>query len=106
MKLITINFDDNGRVSSVAMELPAEQVKFLEEHSADLGFRFFEVDGTVTLDSQEARAVSDFVGRFSPVTSPNYEVTAAIYTFFDFVVHTICDYAEEILEEWNEDDEA
>lgn len=106
MKLLSITFDDNGRVFSVAMELPPEQVKFLEEHSADLGFRFFEVDGTVTLDSEEARAVSDYVGGLSYVTSPNYEVTSAIYNFFNIVVHTICDYAEEILEEWNEDDEA
>lgn len=81
MKLITINFDDNGRVSSVLMELPPEQVEFLEEHSEDLGFRFYEVDGTVDLEPQEARAVSDYVGRFSPETSPNYEVTAAIYSF-------------------------
>lgn len=103
MKLISIHFDDDGRVLSVAMELPSEQVKFLEEHSSDLGFRFFEVDGTVTLDPAEARAVSDYAGGLSYVTSPNYEVTSAIYDFFNIVVHTICDYAEEILEEWNEE---
>jgi hypothetical protein len=103
MKLQTIYFNDHGRVHAVVVALPSEWVKFLEGYSATLGFDFFEVDDAVTLTAKEVSAVQSFVGSLSPVTSPNYEITSAIFTFFDFVVQDICKYAEEVIEEWQED---